>query len=152
MTTNDQEVYERHAAELIRFATALVGPSDADDVVSTAVVSALTSRSWPTVTNHRAYLYRCVLNAARAGARSTGRRQRREVRVADRGVLEPPDARPEVLEAVRSLSPQQRAVVYLTYWDDLDVASIARLLDIGEGSVKRHLARARAHLRRKLDD
>jgi RNA polymerase sigma-70 factor (ECF subfamily) len=93
-----------------------------------------------------------VLNAARSGHRSAARREKREVRVADRTVLEPPDVRPEVLDAVRGLSERQRAVVYLTYWDDLDAASIARLLDISEGSVKRHLARARDQLRRKLDD
>jgi RNA polymerase sigma-70 factor (ECF subfamily) len=150
--TTDAEVYEKHAEELTRFATALVGPSDAPDIVSTAVVNALSSSSWPTVENRRAYLYRCVLNAVRSGHRSTVRRERREVRVVERGVLEPPELRPEVLEAVRSLSDRQRAVVYLTYWDDLDPAAIASLLDIGEGSVKRHLARARDHLRRKLDD
>lgn len=150
--TTDAEVYEKHAEELTRFATALVGPTDAPDIVSTAVVNALSSRSWPTVDNRRAYLYRCVLNAVRSGHRSTVRRERREVRVLERGVLEPPELRPEVLEAVRSLSERQRAVVYLTYWDDLDPASIASLLDISEGSVKRHLARARDHLRRKLDD
>jgi RNA polymerase sigma-70 factor (ECF subfamily) len=150
--TTDAEVYEKHAEELTRFATALVGPTDAPDIVSTAMVNALSSRSWPTVENRRAYLYRCVLNAVRSGHRSTVRRERREVRVVERGVLEPPDLRPEVLEAVRSLSERQRAVVYLTYWDDLDPAAIASLLDISEGSVKRHLARARDHLRRKLDD
>jgi RNA polymerase sigma factor (sigma-70 family) len=148
--TTDAEVYEKHAEELTRFATALVGPSDAPDIVSTAVVNALTSTSWPTVDNRRAYLYRCVLNAARSGHRSNVRREKREVRVAEQGVLEAPDLRPEVLDAVRELSERQRAVVYLTYWDDLDIASIARLLDISEGSVKRHLARARDQLRRKL--
>ena len=102
--TTDAEVYEKHAEELTRFATALVGPSDAPDIVSTAVVNALSSSSWPTVENRRAYLYRCVLNAVRSGHRSTVRRERREVRVVERGVLEPPELRPEVLEAVRSLS------------------------------------------------
>ena len=38
-----------------------------------------------------------------------------------------------------------------TYWDDLDPGSIAGLLDISEGSVKRHLARARSHLKEALD-
>jgi RNA polymerase sigma factor (sigma-70 family) len=150
--TTDAEVYEKHAEELMRFATALVGPSDAADIVSTAMVNALSSRSWADVRNRRAYLYRCVLNAARSGHRSQARRERREVRVAERGVLEPPDVRPEVLDAVRSLSERQRAVIYLTYWDDLDTASIATLLDISPGAVKRHLARARDQLRRKLHD
>jgi len=59
--------------------------------------------------------------------------------------------RPEVVEAIRSLSPQQRAVIYFTYWEDLRPGDVAELLDIGEGSVKRQLARARARLREVLD-
>ena len=62
----DAEVYEKYADELIRFATTLVGPSDAPDVLSVAVIGALASSQWPRVSNRRAYLYRSVLNAARS--------------------------------------------------------------------------------------
>jgi RNA polymerase sigma factor (sigma-70 family) len=48
------------------------------------------------------------------------------------------------------LSERQRAVVYLTYWDDLDPPRIAELLGISDGAVRRHLARARHHLRKTL--
>ncbi|MDQ6949667.1 MAG: hypothetical protein M3256_26325 [Actinomycetota bacterium] len=47
-------MYRQHAHELSRLATVLVGSADAADVVSDAVVSALSSPSWPTVLNHRA--------------------------------------------------------------------------------------------------
>lgn len=148
----DAEVYEKYADELIRFATGLVGPSDAPDVLSTAVLGALTSPAWPEVRNRRAYLYRSVVNAARATARSDMRRQARELRTARSDEYTPGDIRPEVLEAVSRLSVRQRGVVYLTYWSDLDPAAIAELLDCSEGSVRRHLARARANLRKVLDD
>jgi DNA-directed RNA polymerase specialized sigma24 family protein len=46
---------------------------------------------------------------------------------------------------------QQRAVVLLTYWADFDARSISVLLGISDGSVHRHLARARARLREVLD-
>jgi RNA polymerase sigma-70 factor (ECF subfamily) len=58
----------------------------------------------------------------------------------------------DVLAAVNKLSVQQRASVVLTYWEDLTPAQIASRLGISEGSVKRHLARARARLRELLDD
>ncbi len=149
---SDAQIYEQHAAELIRFATGIVGPSDAADVLSTAMVNALSSDGWPEVTEKRAYLYRCVLNAARSDQRSGSRRRLRELRVAGREVARAHESTPEVWDAVRELSPRQRAVVFLTYWEDLDIASVANLLDQSEGSVKQHLARARAHLRRKLDE
>jgi RNA polymerase sigma factor (sigma-70 family) len=50
------------------------------------------------------------------------------------------------------LSIRQRAVTVLTYWSDLDPSSVALLLGISEGSVRRHLARARSRLKERLDD
>ena len=41
--------------------------------------------------------------------------------------------------------------MYLTYWDDLTPAQIAELLGVGEGTVRKQLARAREQLRRILD-
>lgn len=150
MDLTDAELYDKYADDLIRFATGLVGPSDAADVLSTAVLNALSSPRWPDVTNKRAYLYRSVVNAATSMHRSSLRRAARELRVAQSDAVFPADVRPEVLEAVGALSVQQRAVIFLTYWEDLDVVAVADMLNIGTGSVKRHLARGRANLRTAL--
>ena len=152
-TDANRATYEAHATELTNFATALVGPSDAGDVVSIAVVSAFSSPSWPSVLNRRAYLYRAVVNAANSYKRSSGRRSLREQMVASRSArtTHQPEFRPDVLAAVEDLSPQQRAVVYLTYWEDLTNEAVAERLDVSVGTVKRHLDRARQNLRRKLD-
>jgi RNA polymerase sigma factor (sigma-70 family) len=63
-----------------------------------------------------------------------------------------PEPHPEVQAAVLHLSVRQRAVVYLSYWEDMADKDIAQHLGIGSGSVRRHLARARNHLRRTLDE
>ena len=60
--------------------------------------------------------------------------------------------RTEVLAAVAGLSVRQRAVVFLTYWEDLRPAETARRLGLGESTVHRYLARAEAKLRRLLDE
>jgi RNA polymerase sigma factor (sigma-70 family) len=147
---SDEEIYAKYAGEMTRFATGLVGPSDAPDVVSAAVMSCMSSRQWPKVANPRAYLFRGVLVAAHQLHRSESRRKMREERSATRDCLEPPEVRPEILAAVNELSVRQRAVTVLTYWFDLDPSSVARLLDISEGSVRRHLARARSRLKESL--
>jgi RNA polymerase sigma factor (sigma-70 family) len=148
---SDEEIYAKYAGELTRFATGLVGPSDAPDVVSAAVLSCMSSRQWPKVVNSRAYLFRGVLIAAHQLHRSDSRRKVREEQSATSGCFEPPEVRPEILAAVNALSVRQRAVTVLTYWFDLDPCSVARLLDISEGSVRRHLARARSRLKESLD-
>lgn len=150
---SDAEIYAKHAEELVRFATVLVGPDGAADVVSASVITAFRAPAWPNVRNPRAYLYRAVLNESRMTARREARRVRYEQRAALRDITDaPPTPRPEVVVAVAALSPRQRAVVYLTYWEDRDPGSVAALLGVSEGAVRRHLARARKTLRKVLDD
>jgi RNA polymerase sigma factor (sigma-70 family) len=148
----DAAMYREYGPELIRFATGLVGPNDAADVVQSAVVRAMTSSGWERVINHRAYLYRSVMNEANSQHRSAMRRRAREIRTANPAVEYPQEVRPEVLEALAELSPRQRAVMFLTYWEDLDEAGVAERLGIGRGSVRRHLGRGREKLRQVLDE
>jgi RNA polymerase sigma factor (sigma-70 family) len=146
----DEEIYRKYADDLVRFATGLVGPFDAPDVVTDACLRAFRSDGWRDVANHRAYLYRTVLNQARSHHRSTLRRRIREMRTAMPEVAMPLEVDVDVLAAVDKLSVQQRASVVLTYWEDLTPAEVAARLSISEGSVKRHLARARARLKELL--
>jgi RNA polymerase sigma-70 factor (ECF subfamily) len=129
----DAETYEKHAEELLRFATVLVGPDSAPDVLSAAVLRAIAARTWPTVENRRAYL-------------------KLEVRLAPPEEASDPESPIDVANALAHLSQRQRAVVYFAYWEDQSSEEIASLLNISSGSVHRHLARARTHLRRLLGD
>ena len=149
-TRSDAAIYEAYAPELVRFATGLIGPTDAADVVADAFVALLGAPVWPQALNHRALLYRRVLFDARSRVGSAQRRRSREDRAERVATVEFPDLRPDVATAVLGLSPQQRAVVVLTYWQDLTPAGVADLLDISDGAVRKHLARARTHLRRVL--
>jgi len=152
MITIDQ-VYEKHGAALLRHATVLVGPHDAADLVSDVVVTAIADRRWAKADNPLAYLHRSLLNAARMRHRSNGRRTAREWQNSSLRHDEAQLLRnPEIVAAVGQLSPQQRAVIYFTYWEDLRPADIATNLGIGEGSVKRHLARARKNLKEALHE
>jgi GGDEF domain-containing protein len=63
-----------------------------------------------------------------------------------RDLVSEPDAR----AAMKTLSVEQRAVLGLTYWQDLTPAEVAEELGIRVGTVKRHLARGRAQLRKIL--
>jgi RNA polymerase sigma factor (sigma-70 family) len=147
----DAEVYEKHAEELLRFATVLVGPDNAPDVLSGAVLKAYGSRAWPLVENRRAYLFRCVANEARTHARRVRSREAAEMRAETPRITTSPQLPDvDIVRALGRLSPRQRAVVYLGYWEDLDQRAIADLLGISCGAVHRHLARARSNLRRML--
>lgn len=153
MTVIDEtavDAYDRHAQELTRFATGLVGSSDAQDVVADAMARLMVSRVWGEATNQRALMFRAVLYEARMFHRARKRRLFREARASVRGTYGMPEVEPEVAAAVAGLSPRQRAVVFLTYWDDLDARTVADLLGVSEGTVRRHLGRARERLREVL--
>lgn len=146
------EAYAECASELLRFATVLVGPDDAADVVSAALLRILHRKSL-SIRSHRAYLFRVVSNEARNWKRGESRRRVRESKAWVGGeVVHPLEPYPEVRRAVEKLSVQQRAVVLLAYWADLDEAAIADSLGISAGSVRRHLARARRQLRGALSE
>ncbi len=147
---DNEQVYRSYAVELTRYATGLVGPFDAADVVTDACLKAFSSRKWPEVTNQRAYLYRAVLNVANDHHRSTLSRRLRELKVAGPESMPAQEVDIDVLRAVEGLSMQQRAVVLLTYWADLPVETVATQMGVSTGAVKRHLARARKHLKESL--
>ena len=148
----DRELYLLHGPSVMRFAASLLGPVDAPDVVHDAMASLLASGVLAEADNPRALMYRAVLARARSFHRASFRRRRRERRFASNIVVAAPDVMPEVARAVAALSSQQRACVFLTYWEDMSLVQIADHLGIAEGTVKQHLARARRHLKEVLDD
>ena len=68
-------------------------------------------------------------------------------------LIDAPTAPPEltgVMEALRELSPNQRAAIVLRHVLDLDVDEVARRMGIATPTVRVHLYRARARLRELL--
>lgn len=145
-------LYAEYRAELIRFAAWIGGVNDASDILSEAMASLIRDGRLVEADHPRALMQRAIVAKAKSMHRSRFRRRARERRFATSAAFEHPDFRPDVVEAVARLSPQQRACIYLTYWEDLTPPVIAERLGIGAGTVKQYLARARARLRRVLDE
>lgn len=147
--TDQEALWRAHADELTRYATLLVGPSDAGDVVTEAFLRAVAG-DLGRVSNRRAYLFRVVTNAATDWRRSSLRRRSRDRHAVVESVVSGTVPDTDLHRAIASLSVQQRAVVYFTYWEDLDASMIGDQLQIAPATVRRHLARARHRLGRVL--
>lgn len=147
MRSDDGELWAKHAGELIRFATMLVGPADAEDLLTIAFLAATSSPAWPEVTNRRAYLFRSVANHAHKHRRAYARRLDRELRTAAPATEPDETARTEVLAALQHLTTRQRAVVWLSYWLDLAPVDVADTLGVSQRSVERELQHARTRLK-----
>ena len=139
------EVYAKYRDELLRYATALVGPNDAEDVVSTVVLRTIRRRRLDQLENPRGYLLKAVLNEARG----LGRRRNHSRLPDELEQVAPPDL-VEVLDALWQLPVRQRAATYLYYWESAPVVEIAETMGIGSGTVKRYLHLARRRLKGSL--
>lgn len=62
------------------------------------------------------------------------------------------EERQDLIWALRQLPRRQREAVVLHYLTDSPIVTVAHLMNVSEGSVKTHLARARATLRKLLEE
>jgi DNA-directed RNA polymerase specialized sigma24 family protein len=85
--------------------------------------------------------------------RSDSRRHHREREAGTIGVAATPiDGTVDVWDALNRLNVDERAVVFLTYWEDLTEPETAGRLEVSERTVRRRLGRARHKLGRLLDE
>jgi hypothetical protein len=87
MTETLESAYRQHADELIRFATTMVGPDEASDVVTDAMIAVFARRDADDdaehvdIANLRAYLFRAVHHRIVDGSRSAAGRHVHDVLV-----------------------------------------------------------------------
>ena len=135
-----QTLIDSHAAELHRFLSASVGPTEADDCLQETLISAL--RAYPKLrdaSNLRAWLYTIAQRKATDAAR---RWKRRRVEGLD-GVEPAVDAH-EVADdglwlAVRDLPPKQRAAIVHRFVFDLAYREIGERMAITEEAARQNV-------------
>jgi RNA polymerase sigma-70 factor (sigma-E family) len=133
---------------LLRTAYLLTGDShDAEDLVQSALVKVVPK--WARIQDRPEAYVRQVL-ARESVSRWRARRWREVTTDLVPEVVSPDDGsadRLALLEDLRMLSPRQRAVLVLRYFDDLSEADTAAALGISVGTVKSHARDALARLR-----
>lgn len=141
--------YKSHRQGAIRLAWLLThDPAVAEDVVHDAF-TALFHR-FDAVDNHAAYLRRSVVNSVYERTRRSGRESRRLALVAATEPVEVDGPTGGLIDAIAHLPLQQRTVIVLRYWSDLDHAAIADAMDARIGTVRSLLSRATAQLRTEI--
>jgi RNA polymerase sigma-70 factor, ECF subfamily len=150
--TREQALAEflRSAPRAFRVAANLLRDrAEAEDVVQEAL--ARVCRDFESVRDPQAWFFRVVVNLC---MRTQRRRRWRAIFWTSEVDLAPgPDERAahrELLAAVDRLPAMQRTAVVLRYAQELSLGEIAELLGIGEGTVKTHLSRGLARLRKRM--
>ncbi|HZO67721.1 MAG TPA: SigE family RNA polymerase sigma factor [Kribbellaceae bacterium] len=127
----------------------------AEDLVQTALTKVYVH--WRRIHHEGAgpYAHRVLVNAFLDDRRRTARRP--ELISADafeprsHGEVDAADLL-TVRKALLEIAPRQRAVLVLRYFQDLDVAECARVLECSEGTVKSQTAKALKRLRDVMTD
>jgi RNA polymerase sigma-70 factor (ECF subfamily) len=151
---------ERHQARVLRLARHLTGNAEeARDVAQDTFLRAFRSLdSYRPEFSFRNWLLKITVNASRDHSARGGRGRLRPVEEAD-GLADgkEPGAEAEdavflaqVRQAAAQLSERERDVFVLRDLEGIDVDEIAEMLGLAPPTVRRHLARARLHLRRLL--
>jgi RNA polymerase sigma-70 factor (sigma-E family) len=128
---------------------------EAHDLVQTALIKLY--RHWRRVSeadSPDAYVHRVLVNVFLQQKRTWwSRRVWTFAEPADRCATEAdPEGRIDLLAALARITPKQRAVLVLRYWEGLDVAETARVLGCSTGTVKSQTSHAIAALRRMMPD
>lgn len=157
-----REMYDRYGALVHAVGLAcLPVRSDAEDLTQATFVAAWRGRQ--TYDPDRGTLVGWLLGIARRQAVDRLRALRREQSLAEAVQRQPPPAysqepgpervidRIVVLDELSRLSGEQRRVVELAFFDDLTHVQIAGLTGLPIGTVKSHLRRGLAKLRRRWE-
>lgn len=154
-----EALFREHYEGLLRFARVLTGDRFlAEDLAQEAFVRINGAAAWPRAGAELAYLRRTVVNLSHDHFR---RRQvawlHQRGSADDIGDVTSPAGmeraqQQRVAAAVRALPRRQRDCVVLRYYAGLSDREVADLLEIGIGSVKTSISRARARLARDLRD
>jgi len=148
---SDARAYQELRVELTRLATALVGPSEAEDVVADVVIRVLERPGGLSgLRDPRPYLVKAIINEARSRYQQRKRIDGRPI-----GLLEDPsqtDYRHELVEVVSMLPPRQRAATFLVYWEGHTSVSAAELMGCRPATVRRYLHLAHRKLEEMIDE
>lgn len=154
--------YEAHRESVLRFARHYGARHlDVEDIVAEAWARGYAI--WPSLTNPRPWLYRVVMNLIHDAGRAAGQWTPAEDPYTTGG--RPPvwvSAAPlpgpewaarisEITAALQRLPPQQRAAVLLAY-QGVPRTEIAAVLGCSRVTVRGHLHRGRASLKRMLEE
>ena len=147
--TDFEEFVLARRGALLRTAYLLTGDHhDAEDLVQSALIKVVPK--WARIKEHPEPYVRQVL-ARESVNRWRGRRWREATTDVVPEAMPHPCAdsadRIALLEELRRLSPRQRAVLVLRYFNDLTEADTAEALGISVGTVKSHVRDALARLR-----
>lgn len=155
--------FTNYYRELLSFLTGLLRcPHDAADVAQDSFVRLLATKDSHAVRQPRAFLYRIAKNLAVDSVRRRQVRARHLTELTDAVDTPSPQPRPDqklereqlscaLRDLIATMPPRRREVFVLYRYEQLTQADIAERIGISTTMVERHLSKAMAHCRERLE-
>ncbi len=145
-------VIDKYKDMVYRAAIAAVGNfADAEDIMQEVFFKYFKYHpQFESDTHEKAWFLRVTMNESKNLLRSAWHRRRADVdlsKLVDQSATERDS---EVLEAVLSLPEKYRIAIYLHYYENYQIAEIARITSQSEAAVAQQLSRGRKKLEKKL--
>ncbi|MGM9602611.1 MAG: RNA polymerase sigma factor [Faecousia sp.] len=150
-----EELYEDHYKELVAYGTRMGGSKElAEDLVQETFVKALMNTETVadlSPSKQRAWLYRTFKNLffdryRRAVLENEYEQSWKPEYLEDHGIQEIENA---IL--LQSITPQDRAIFQLRYFDGYSAEEISQMMNLPPGTIRSKLSRCRKYLKRNLD-
>ncbi len=138
-------LYRAEYAPMVRLAyTLLASNAEAEEIVQESLIEVY--RRWYEIRKPGAYLRSAVISRCRSAL------QRRKLRpLDDEGEPSVSAEAGELWDVLRRLSDDQRVVVVLRFYGGYTAADIAAVLEMPPSTVRSHLRRALASIKKELD-
>jgi RNA polymerase sigma-70 factor (ECF subfamily) len=143
-------VWDAHFRPLAGYCASVLADADLGRDIAAEAFVRLWSR-WTSVQDPRGFLYVVATNLCRDHWRRAGR-ERRAVRAVGESLVPVAAVDPWLRDLVDRLPEKHRRPVLLHYYADLPVVAVASALNRPVGTVKRHLAEARALLATSIEE
>lgn len=143
-------LFQRYKDPVYRLALSMTNsPADAEDVCQTVFLKLLEKQPELEPGKERAWLLQVTANQCRSLWRWL--RRRPTVPLEEALSLAAPEAE-TLLRQVMELSPKERAVLYLHYYEGFSTREVGRMLHISQSAVTTRLLRARKKLKEELGE
>jgi RNA polymerase sigma factor (sigma-70 family) len=140
--------FREQGPKLWRSLLAFTGDPDlASDAMAEAYAQLLARGD--AVEAHERWVWRAAFRIAAGELKD---RRRRAADAEATAIYEMPEPALDLIRALTHLSPNQRAVAVLRLYVDLPTREVARILGIGQSTVRVHLSQARRRLRALLEE
>lgn len=150
------DLYQKYAGMIFRTAyNFLLNKDDAEDIVQEVFIKYfISNKSFKDNNHEKAWILTVTANLSKNVLRSKSRQNLElddTMKIVDNTFEKAITEHSDLERAMKKLTADQRLVIYLFYYEQIPIKSIAKIMKSNENTVKSHLLRAKSKMKIYLE-